>query len=163
MGEKRSWNKYKNSGDVSTILKVVYNSTTGGRRFLYLSVYRDSYRYNGSGGCLGSGLLEVGNQVVPVLLLLETAEGHLGAGDVLLGVLEVGEEGVVLPGDALLLVGVGVGVAVDGTGLAAEEAVQGRADLVAAVLLDGVALGATGLEEVGTLLSVSCDDVLEIF
>ena len=29
------------------------------------------------------------DQVVPVLLLLETAKGHLGAGDVLLGVLEV--------------------------------------------------------------------------
>jgi hypothetical protein len=96
------------------------------------------------------------NQVVPVLLLLETAEGHLGAGDVLLGVLEVREQGVVVPLDALLLVGVGVRVALDGARLAAEETVQGRADLVAAAGLDGVALGATGLEEVGTLLSVSC-------
>jgi len=34
-------------------------------------------------------LLEVGDEVVAVLGLLETAEGHLGAGDVLLGVLEV--------------------------------------------------------------------------
>lgn len=33
----------------------------------------------------------VRDEVLPVLLLLETAEGHLGAGDVLLGVLEVGE------------------------------------------------------------------------
>lgn len=95
------------------------------------------------------------NQVVPVLLLLETTEGHLGAGEVLLGVLEVGEEGLLVPGDAGLLVGVGVAVASDGTGLATEEAVQERADLVAAVLLDGVALGTTGLEEVGTLLSVT--------
>ena len=31
------------------------------------------------------------DQVVPVLVLLEAAEGHLGAGDVLLGVLEVVE------------------------------------------------------------------------
>lgn len=31
------------------------------------------------------------DQVIPVLVLLETTEGHLGAGDVLLGVLEVGE------------------------------------------------------------------------
>lgn len=36
-----------------------------------------------------------------------------------------------------------------------EQAVQGRADLVAAASLDGVALSATGLEEVGTLLSVT--------
>lgn len=96
------------------------------------------------------------NQVIPVLLLLETAEGHLGARDVLLGVLEVREEGVMFPHDALLLVGISVGVAVDGARLAAEEAVQSGTDLVAAAALDGVALGATGLEEVGTLLSVSC-------
>ena len=45
---------------------------------------------------------------VAVLGLLEATEGHLGAGDVLLGVLEVIEEGVLVPGDTLLLVGVGV-------------------------------------------------------
>ena len=40
--------------------------------------------------CRLLGLLtEVGDQVIPVLALLETTEGHLGAGNVLLGVLEV--------------------------------------------------------------------------
>jgi hypothetical protein len=34
-------------------------------------------------------ILEVGDQVVPVRALLETTEGHLGAGNVLLWVLEV--------------------------------------------------------------------------
>ena len=34
-------------------------------------------------------VLEEGDQVVTVLGLLETTEGHLGAGNVLLGVLEV--------------------------------------------------------------------------
>jgi hypothetical protein len=96
------------------------------------------------------------DQVVPVLLLLQATESHLSTGNVLLGVLEVLEEGLLVPLDALLLVGVGVGVALDGASLAAEEAVQSRADLVAAAVLDSVALGATGLEEVGTLLSVSC-------
>lgn len=106
---------------------------------------------------------DVRNQVIPVLLLLQATEGHLGARNVLLGVLEVGEEGVLVPSDALLLVGVGVGVALDGTGLAAEEAVQSRADLVAAALLNGVALRAAGLEEVGTLLGVSaCDSRVSI-
>lgn len=33
---------------------------------------------------------------------------------------------------------------------------QSRADLVGAALLDGVALSATGLEEVGTLLDIAC-------
>lgn len=121
----------------------------------------------------------VRNEVVPVLVLLQAAEGHLGAGDVLLGVLKVVElEGfgsaqahvkgslgrlfvltyqrALVPGDALLLVGVGVGVTVNGTAGAAEQAVERRADLVAAASLKGVALRATRLEEVGTLLLVTC-------
>lgn len=105
-------------------------------------------------------LLEEGDEVVTVLGLLETTKGHLGTGDVLLGVLEVLEEGVLVPSDALLLVGVGVGVALDLTSLAAEETVEHRADLVALALLQGVALSAAGLEEVGTLLSIACDELL---
>lgn len=67
----------------------------------------------------------------------------------------VAYESVLVPGDALLLVGVGVGVAFNGTGLAAEEAVERGADLVDAASLDGVALRAARLEEVGTLLGVT--------
>ena len=40
-------------------------------------------------------LAEEGDEVVPVLGLLEAAKGHLGAGNVLLGVLEVLELGCV--------------------------------------------------------------------
>lgn len=40
-----------------------------------------------------SGGDNIRDQIVPVLLLLETAERHLGAGDVLLGVLEIVELG----------------------------------------------------------------------
>ncbi|KAJ8108715.1 hypothetical protein OPT61_g7974 [Boeremia exigua] len=102
------------------------------------------------------GLLgEEGDEVVAVLGLLETTKGHLGAGDVLLGVLEVLEQRVLVPGDALLLVGVRVRVAVDLASLAAEQAVQHGADLVALPLLQGVALCAARLEEVGTLLSIA--------
>lgn len=95
-------------------------------------------------------------EVVTILLLLQATKGHLGAGNVLLGVLKVLEQGIVAPDNALLLVGVGELVAVGGTRLAAKEAVQVGANLVATVLLDGVALSTTGLEEVGTLLSVTC-------
>lgn len=95
-------------------------------------------------------------EVLTVLLLLQATKGHLGAGNVLLGVLKVLEQSIVVPGDTLLLVGVGELVAVGGTRLAAKEAVQVGADLVATVLLDGVALSTTGLEEVGTLLNVTC-------
>ena len=34
-------------------------------------------------------VLEVGDQVIPVLRLLQSTESHLGSGNVLLGVLEV--------------------------------------------------------------------------
>jgi hypothetical protein len=105
--------------------------------------------------CLSSGLLEEGDEVIPVLLLLEAAKRHLGAGDVLLGVLEVVEQRLLLPDDALVAVGVRVRVAADLARLAAKEAVERGADLVAATVLDRVALGAPGLEQVGTLLDVT--------
>ena len=92
---------------------------------------------------------------VAVLGLLEATEGHLGAGDVLLGVLEVLEKGVLLPFDTLVLVGVGVRETGDLARLAAEETVKLRSNLVALAGLEGVALCAAGLEEVGALLHVT--------
>jgi len=53
-------------------------------------------------------LAQEGDQIIPILALLQTTESHLRAGDVLLGVLEVFVQSVLLPVDALLLVGVGV-------------------------------------------------------
>jgi len=100
-------------------------------------------------------VLEESDQVVPVLVLLETTESHLGSRDVLLGVLEVLEQGLVIPCDTLLLVCVGVGVALDLTGLTTEETVQVGTSLVGTALLEGVALSASSLEEVGTLRFVS--------
>lgn len=41
--------------------------------------------------CLGNDAQNLRDQIIAVLRLLETTEGHLGAGDVLLGVLEVVE------------------------------------------------------------------------
>lgn len=64
-------------------------------------------------------------------------------------------QSVLLPLNALLLVGIGVCVALNGTGVTAEKTVQGRANLVAATSLDSVALSATGLEQTGTLLCVT--------
>ena len=73
---------------------------------------------------LGGGLLDVGYQVAPVLLLLEAGEDHLGARDVLLGVLEVDVKGVLVPGDALADVGGGVRKAGSSSGLSSPHAVQ---------------------------------------
>lgn len=64
-------------------------------------------------------------------------------------------QSILLPLDALLLVGIGVRVALDRAGVTTEQTVQSRANLVAAASLNGVALSATGLEEVGTLLGVT--------
>ena len=57
-------------------------------------------------------------------------------------------QSVVIPGDALLLVRVGVREALNLTGLAAKQAVQVWADLVALALLQRVALSASGLDGV---------------
>jgi hypothetical protein len=65
-------------------------------------------------------------------------------------------QSVLAPGNGLLLVGIGVLEAGDGTSLAAEQTVKVGTDLVAFTLLEGVALSASGLEEVGTLLGVAC-------
>jgi hypothetical protein len=105
-------------------------------------------RVSGEKGHLLGLVLEEGDQVVAVLWLLEATEGHLGAGDVLLGVLEVGEQGLVVPCDTLLLVRVRVGETLDLAGLAAEETVQVGADLVALTFLQGVALCASCLLDV---------------
>jgi len=69
-------------------------------------------------------------------------------------------EGVLVPLNALLLIGVRVGEALDLTSVAAEKTVKVGADLVALALLQVVALCAAGLEEVGTLLLVTFDDPL---
>jgi hypothetical protein len=65
--------------------------------------------------------------------------------NVLLGVLEVLEQRLVVPVNALVDVGGGVGETLDLAGLTAKETVEVGADLVGLAGADGVALGATGL------------------
>ena len=59
---------------------------------------------------LGSGFLQVSNQVPPVFLLPQSCIHHLSPWDVLLRVLQVDIQGVLPPGDPLVLVGPGVAV-----------------------------------------------------
>lgn len=75
---------------------------------------------------LGSVRLEEGNKIDAVCFLLEASEDHLGSFDVLLRVEQVLEECLVAPGNARVLVGCCVRVALDGAALAAEEAPQVR-------------------------------------
>lgn len=80
---------------------------------------------------------------------------HLCKLDLLLGVQEVLEEGLLSPGDALVLVGLSVRETSSLTRLASEDTVQVRTDLVGTASLGGVALSATGLEELGSSSGVS--------
>lgn len=112
--------------------------------------------------CLGGGLLlevavyvrcvwisaawNVRDQVVAILRLLQATEGHLGAGNVLLRVLEVGEQSLLLPGDAFRPVGICVREALDRASLATKETVEVGANLVGATSLKGMALSAAGLK-----------------
>ena len=56
-------------------------------------------------GCLLGGLLQVGDQVRPVLLLPQPGEDHLGAGDELARFLQVLVQRLGAPRDALVHVG----------------------------------------------------------
>jgi hypothetical protein len=96
---------------------------------------------------LGGGLLEEGDEVGAVLGLLEPGVHHLGAGDVLLGVEQVLEQGLLAPGHGAVLVGVRVGEAGGGARGAAEETAQVGTLLVRAALLGHVALRAGLLED----------------
>ena len=104
---------------------------------------------------LGSRFLQPSDEVVTVLVLLETSEGHFSARDVLLGVLKVLEEGLLSPSNALVDVGGSVGEPLDLASLATKEPMEVGADLVGLACTDGMALSAASLEETGTLASVT--------
>jgi len=101
------------------------------------------------------GFLEESDEVIPVLCLLQTSKGHLGARDVLFRVLEVVEQCVLIPVYTFLFVGIGVGKARHLPALPAEETVQLRANLVLLVRAERVALCAAGLEETFALFEIA--------
>ena len=72
----------------------------------------------------------------------------------LLGILQIFKQGVVTPGDSRLLVGCRIRVTIGLTRLASKETVQIRSLLVSSTFFNGVALGALGLEDLGSLLFV---------
>ena len=97
--------------------------------------------------------MKVRDQISSVLLLLEAGKHHLGTGDVLLGVGQVDVEGVLGPGDPLVLVGLGVGEAGCLARLSAPHPVEVGSLLVLASSLDSVALGAGLGEDLLTVIS----------
>jgi len=104
---------------------------------------------------LGRRFLQVCDEVIPVLLLLETNESHSGSWDVLFGVLKVSEKSVLSPNNTLLHVGRRVRETFYGASLATEKTMQVRANLVGLASTGGVAQSTTSLEDSSTLTSVT--------
>src|ERR1700743_2096598 len=86
-------------------------------------------RRGGSGFfAVGPKLLEIGNDIVNVLILRQTRENHLGAGNLGARVFQIFLQGRVVPGEAGVLVGIAIGVVWWGAGLAANDAVEHRSN-----------------------------------
>src|SRR4029079_7953613 len=68
-------------------------------------------------------LLDVGPQVLGLLLVLDAGKDHFGVRDLYPGILDVILEALLVPGDAGILVGVGIAEIRDAAGLAAVESV----------------------------------------
>src|SRR5258708_13227833 len=83
-------------------------------------------------------LLEKRPEVAGFLLVLDSGEYHLGAGNLCLGVLDVVLELGLVPGDARILVGIRVGITLSRAGVAAVEPIEFRADLVLGAFADRV-------------------------
>src|SRR5580704_8182421 len=88
---------------------------------------------------VGVELADIGPQVVDLLLVLDAGEDHLGAGHLGAGVLDVVLEFRLVPDDAGILVGVGIGEIGHAAGMPAVDAIELGADLVLRVVADGMA------------------------
>merc|ERR1719343_1567517 len=100
--------------------------------------------------------LKESDEVSSLLVLLDASEDHLRPRDVLLGIHQVLEHVLVRPHDPRVLVGLRVCETLASARGAAHDAPQGRALLRVATLLRSVALSTLGLEELCTLLHVTC-------
>src|ERR1700730_8656085 len=78
-------------------------------------------------------------EIVDFLLVLEAGEDHLGGGNLGLRILDVFLELALIPGDAGILVGVGVGITLGRARFAAIQSVEFRADLVPGAFADRMA------------------------
>jgi hypothetical protein len=88
-------------------------------------------------------LFEVGPQVAGFLFVLDAGKNHLGIGNFGAWILDIVLEGRFIPGQARILVGVGVAVFGNRTGMTAFKPVEYRADLVFGPFTDRVGKGGT--------------------
>src|SRR3984957_19311229 len=88
---------------------------------------------------VGGELADISPQVGDLLLVLDAGEDHLGAGHLGPRVLDVVLEFRLVPDDAGILVGVGIGKIGDAAGMPAIDAVELGADLVLRIIADRMA------------------------
>jgi len=100
-------------------------------------------------------VLEEGDKVTAVLLLLQSSKRHFGSRNVLLGVLEVLEHCLFVPMHGLLDVGLSVCEAISLARLTSKDSVKIGSNFVGLASGEGMALSAPCLEETGTLLSIT--------
>src|SRR5260370_22259422 len=91
---------------------------------------------------VGPELLEVGQKIRNVLVILDADECHAGAWHLLHRRADIFVEGLLAPGDAGRLVGGGVVEALEGAGRATFDAVEGGTELDLGLRPDVVAGGA---------------------
>jgi len=103
----------------------------------------------------GAGRLKVGDEVLTLLRLFDSGEDHFRSLNVFLWVLQVFEQCVLSPHNTTLLIGTTVRKPIGLSRLAPEKSVEVGSLLVGTTFLDGVALRAFGLEDLGSLLFVS--------
>lgn len=101
---------------------------------------------------LFGGTHQVGDNVVSVLWLLQSTKSHLGTWNVLLWVFQVIVHGLFIPFNALLLVGVGVGVTGSLSRVSTKDTMQIWSNLVRSTFFNGVTLQTSGFKEVSTFL-----------
>ena len=95
---------------------------------------------------LWGGFFQIGNKICSIFLFLQSCIDHFCARNVFLGISQIHVQGVLVPGDALVLVCLGVGVPSRLSSLATKHPVEVGPLLVLASSLYCVTLG-TGLGE----------------
>lgn len=160
---------------ISIACKVIVLSTNPPEKKLKQSITfgNRQHQTTGTSAIKTHSLFEVGDEVIPILFLLQTGEGHFCSRDILLGVLEVLKQSLLTPCNALVHIGSGVRKTLGLTGLAAKDARRhirecqgvyetGRnspmevgSNLVRLTGSEGVALSATSLEEASALSRIT--------
>src|SRR6516164_3661152 len=80
--------------------------------------------------------MQIGDQVLDLLLVLDARKGHLGSRNLRLRILDVLGKRRFVPGDPGRLVGLRIVEAFDRAGLAANQAVQCRTNRILGVVAD---------------------------